>query len=164
MFRELRTAKIFSPNLCHTFSEKEQRINLFGFTRQDFTFVVTFCVCPFKMHLRPDSEDRRSCCAQGKKNNILLVNLFFLSKLFLHFQVTQCKSEVKRTPMCRKYKQKWWLSNNLQRNRTRFISSKQVYSPNSRLVIHTVSILEIYTVYLKLSTDVLSSGWIVFEP
>lgn len=66
------------------------------------------------------------------------MNLFFRSKLYLHFQVWQCKSEVKRTQMCRKYKQKWWLSINLQRNRTRFISLKRVYSPNSRLVVHTV--------------------------
>ena len=30
--------------------------------------MATFCVCPFKMHLRPDSEDGKSCCAQGEKN------------------------------------------------------------------------------------------------
>lgn len=66
------------------------------------------------------------------------MNLFFLSTLYLHFQVWQYKREVKRSQMCRKYKQKWWLSINLQRNRTRFISLKQVYRPNSRLVIHTV--------------------------
>ena len=55
---------------------------------------LLFWVCPFRKHLRPNSKDRRSCCAQGEENNILLVNLFFSSIPVFAFQVTQCKSEV----------------------------------------------------------------------
>ena len=155
MFQEIRTSKIFSPNFCHTFSEKEQRINLlwprsssrfyfFGYffgcvpsgsiwdqIRRTGGHVVRkvrktifcwwiyffrpsqFCISgnavqewgPW-VHLFTRKEVTRLTRSQSSLFGLhFSVMLIFLEDS----EITGNKSGDKRTQICCKYKQKWWL-------------------------------------------------------
>lgn len=140
-FRSFERQRFFPQFLPYFFGERTEDNFLLASldlpSRFYFYGYMYFLSVPFQGALETRFGGQEvMLCARWEKQ-YFAGEFIFPVQAFLHFQVTQCKSDVKRTQMCQ-YRQKWRLSNNLQRNHTRFISSKQVYSPNSRLSIHSI--------------------------
>ena len=139
MFQELRTSKIFFPMQLLPY--------FFGEWTRDKSFLASLVGKLFLfgyflgVSLHEALETRRTgghVVRKVRKTIFCWWICFSCPRYICIFRSGSARGRSREVKCVVSTNEKWWLSINLQRNRTRFISLKLVYSPNSRLVIHTV--------------------------